>query len=65
MNPVKKPMPRLRQIREQKRRAEALNPERDDRIMEALSEGFTERQVAVAVGLSPGRISQIKKALSG
>jgi len=66
VNPAaKKPMPRLRQIREQKRRAEALNPERDVRIMEALEEGFTERQVAVAAGLSPGRISQIKKALSG
>jgi len=58
-------MPRLRQIREQKRRAQALDPERNDLVQSALEEGFTERQVAAAAGLSPGRISQIKKVLSG
>lgn len=62
---AKKPMPRLRQIREQKRRADALNPERNQLVHDALEEGFSERQVARAAGLSPGRINQIKKPLSG
>lgn len=57
------PLPRLREIRDQRHAAAALVPERDRLIREALRQGKSERQVAAAAGLTPGRIHQI--ALSG
>ncbi len=60
--PPKSQLPRLRQIRNQQRRAKALTPERDELIREALADGAPERQVAVATGLTPGRINQIRLA---
>jgi hypothetical protein len=51
---------RLREIRDIQRKAKALNPERNRLIRGVLSEGrVSERQVASAAGLSPGRIDQI------
>jgi hypothetical protein len=51
---------RLRSIRDAQRRAKALLTERDDLIREAVQvEGHSERLVAEAAGLSPGRINQI------
>jgi hypothetical protein len=51
---------RLRGIRDAQRRAEALLPERDKLIRKAVTvEGHSERLVAEAAGLSPGRVNQI------
>lgn len=55
------PLPALREIRDETRAAEARKPERDRLIRQAAAEGKTEAQIAEASGLSPGRISQIKK----
>lgn len=54
------PLLRLRQIRDDERRIAAQKPERDRLICEAAGQGYTEGQIAEAVGLSPGRINQIK-----
>ena len=51
---------RLRGIRDAQRRAQAMLPDRDELIREAIKrEGHSERLVAEAAGLSPGRINQI------
>lgn len=50
---------RLREIRDLQRRAKALNKERDRLIRKALKDGYSERQVAKASGLSPSRIDQL------
>jgi hypothetical protein len=54
-----KPLARLRAIRDAKRRAEALGVQRDALIRQAIEEGHSERKVALAAGLSPGRVNQI------
>ena len=51
---------RLRAIRDAQRRAKALLSERDELIRRAVTEEeHSERLVAEAAGLSPGRINQI------
>jgi cell division protein FtsL len=50
---------RLREIRDIQRAAVALSSERDKLIRKALDEGYSERQVAKASGLSHSRIDQI------
>lgn len=50
---------KLRAVRDAERRAEKLRVERDELIREAVGEGHSERLVAEAAGLSPGRINQI------
>jgi hypothetical protein len=56
---VKKHMARLRRIREQQHRARSLSAERDDLIRQAIELGHTEREVALASGLSPSRVHDI------
>jgi len=53
------PLPRLRKIRDAKRRAEKLAIDRDGLIRRAIEDGHSERKVAEAVGLTPGRVHQI------
>lgn len=51
---------RLRAIRDAQRRARAVLADRDELIRDAVKvEGHSERAVAEAAGLSPGRINQI------
>jgi hypothetical protein len=57
--PSRNPLPRLREIRAQQRRAKALVIERDRLIRAALDQGYSERQVAAAAGLSQPRVHQI------
>jgi hypothetical protein len=57
--PSQNPLQRLREIRAEQRRARALTAERDRLIRQALKQGISERQVAAAAGLTPGRINQI------
>jgi hypothetical protein len=54
-----KPLSKLRGIRNAESRVEAMRQERDELILEAIREGHSERKVAEAAGLSPGRINQI------
>jgi hypothetical protein len=57
------PLPRLRKLRDEIRRIDAerrdLAEGRDLLIREASRQGKTERQIAAAAGLSPGRVNQI------
>lgn len=57
--PGENPLPQLRRIRDQIRRKEDLIAERDRLIREAVDQGIPERQIAVAAGLSHGRVNQI------
>ena len=54
------PLPRLRRIRDEIRRKEALYPERDRLIREAVEQGYSERQIAKAAGVHHTRVNQIK-----
>jgi len=54
------PLPRLRRIRDEIRRTEALYPERDLLILRAVEAGYSERQIAVAAGVHHSRVNQIK-----
>jgi DNA-binding NarL/FixJ family response regulator len=53
------PLPQLRKIRDEIRRAKRLNPKRDLLILEAIEQGHTQQQVAKAAGLSQARVHQI------
>lgn len=53
-------MAQLRRMRNLRNRVERLTAGRDALIREALTEGRTERQVAIAAGLSQARIWDIK-----
>jgi DNA-binding transcriptional regulator LsrR (DeoR family) len=57
--PQQNPLPRLREIRDQQRRAQALIAERDHLIRVAATQGLTERQIAEASGLSQPRVHRI------
>jgi hypothetical protein len=63
MSKSEPPLARLRRIRDAKQRADKLAVDRDDLIREALAEGNSERKVALAVGLSPGRVNRIAHRL--
>jgi len=54
------PLPRLRRIRDEIRRTDALYPERDRLIREAIDHGYSERQIAKAAGVHHTRVNQIK-----
>lgn len=53
------PLPRLREIREARRKADSLLTERDRLIRNAIEEGHSERAVAIAAGLSRARVHEI------
>jgi DNA-directed RNA polymerase specialized sigma subunit len=53
------PLPRLRILRDEIRRIDALRDERDRLIRKAAKEGKTQQQIADAAGLSQGRVNQI------
>ena len=55
----KSPLSRLREIRDEEHRVAELRLERDELIREAVGLGYTEGQIAKAIGKSPARISQI------
>lgn len=56
------PLPRLREIRDAIRRAEALVPERDRLVRRAVKKnGYSQRRVAEAAGISQSRVDQIVK----
>jgi hypothetical protein len=57
--PTAKPLAQLREIRDARKRVEKLEEKRDGLIREAIKEGHSERKVALAVGLTPGRVHQI------
>jgi hypothetical protein len=54
------PLPRLRRIRDEIRRIDALIPQRDRLIREAVEQGYSERQIAKAAGVHHTRVNQIK-----
>lgn len=54
------PLPLLRRIRDEIRRIEALFPERDRLIHQAIEQGYSERQIAAAAGVHHTRVNQIK-----
>jgi hypothetical protein len=53
------PLKRLREIREEQRRAVALVPERDRLIRRAAAEKHSQRLIAKAAGLTRARVGQI------
>ena len=53
------PLPQLRKIRDETRRAEALIENRDRLIRQAAELRYSQRQIAKATGLSQSRVSQI------
>lgn len=57
--PTQNPLPRLREIRAEQRKAKALTAERDRLIRQAVREGKSERDVAAAAGLSQSRVNEI------
>jgi len=54
------PLPRLRRIRDEIRRKDALYPQRDRLIRQAVEQGYSERQIAKAAGVHHTRVNQIK-----
>jgi hypothetical protein len=56
------PLAELRRLRDLEARLRRLKPQRDWLIRQALTQGVSERKIAVASGLTPGRIHQIKDA---
>jgi FixJ family two-component response regulator len=59
MSTEARPLPRLREIREARRKADSLLAERDRLIRQAVAEGSSERAIAVAAGLSRARVHEI------
>jgi hypothetical protein len=59
MAKTRDPLARLLQIKQAKQRYDSLAKSRDDLIREAVEQGHSERTVALAIGLSPGRINRI------
>jgi hypothetical protein len=53
------PRKRLREIRDEEERVEALRPERDRLIRQATTEQVSQRTLAKETGLSKSRIGQI------
>jgi len=53
------PLPQLRKIRDEIRRTDQLIADRDRLIREAVELGYSQRQIAIAAGLSLGRVNQI------
>lgn len=56
-----RPLAQLRSIRDAEKRSAERRDQRNRLIREAIAEGHSERKVAEAIGLSPGRIHQIAK----
>lgn len=53
------PLQRLREIRDAQKRARDLIAERDHLIRQAAADELPFRQIAIAAGLTPGRVHQI------
>ena len=60
--PPDSPLSKLRELRAARQQLEALLEQRDGLIREAAGAGYSERQIAQAAGLTPGRINQIVHA---
>lgn len=59
------PMAQLRKMRDLERRIRSLMAGRDALICEALRSGYSQRQVAIATGLSQTRVAGIKAEEAG
>jgi hypothetical protein len=57
--PSERHLHRLREIRDQQRKARSLLAERDHLIRESLKDGHSQTQVAIASGLSQSRVQEI------
>jgi hypothetical protein len=58
------PLPRLRQIREQKKAASELDSERDALIRHGAKRDYTQAELALAAGVDPSRVGQIVRSRS-
>jgi len=58
------PMAQLRRMRDLERRVRSLVAGRNAQILAAIELGYSERQIAVAAGVSKSRVHEIKKGRS-
>jgi transcriptional regulator with XRE-family HTH domain len=58
------PMAQLRKMRDLERRVRSLVAGRNTQILAAIELGYSQRQIAVAAGISQGRVNQIKNGES-